>query len=297
MTYLDAGDEPAESDDGPLPLVQSFDRLVTALIAAPHVEELHLSEAIMCPPSLASVGRLLRDSSLRTLDVTGLFDEGLADELTPPFGVPAPELCAGLRATRSLRSLTLKYVHLFELPEAGVAVLAAVTGHPTLRELRVSENVDALKDAAPEAERAAAGAAFAALLATDSLHTLDVHGVPLNAGGVSAMAAALGASTALKEFELTCFAVVDDAVAAELAAAVHASALIKLSCGCACTGCEGPHDTFEELARFVQRRAHERGLASPWDLLPEQLHEHGAHDEEALADEEEDGGEEDVDEE
>jgi hypothetical protein len=296
LTYLDAGDDPREEGGRPAPpqpLAAAFGDFVTALVGAPNVETLSLSEAHLCPAAVAHLGRAV--GALRELHVCGICDDDHdLDDIMPPFGVHAPELCAGLRASRTLRMLSLKYTHLFALPAAGAQVLAALTGHPTLRELHLSEDgrVVAAAPAATEA-RAAAGAALAALVAADGLRTLHVRGVPLDAAGLSALCASLGGTQRLADLELTCFALrLGGEALGALGAAVERSQLLRLSCTCDCDACAEDAEALRRLERAVLRRAHTRGLADDTFAPPPD-----ASDEDADSDAWQEADEEEADEE
>jgi hypothetical protein len=310
LTYLDAGDEPREEGGRPAPpqpLSAAFGDFVTALVGAPNVETLSLSEANLCPAAVAHLGRAV--GTLRSLDVCGLFDgQHELEDITPPFAVRAPELCAGLRASRTLRVLSLKYTQLFGAPAAGAEVLAALTGHPTLRELHIAEDGEAAAATATATEaRAAAGAALAALVAADGLHTLHVRGVPLDAPGFAALCASLGGTQRLADLQLSCFALRlgGDALGA-LGAAVERSQLLRLSCACGdCDACGEDADALRGLERAVLRRAHARGLADDtFAPPPDSSDEDGDSDawedaeddeeEEEEADEEEEDAEDDT---
>jgi hypothetical protein len=140
-------------------------------LAISQLQRLRLLGCNLSPASLPELTRLLeRGSGSEGGSLTELVIYNHNNPLFDGDGVPA--FCAALRASRLVK-LKLAQMSLFNSLEDGLAVVAACTGHPTLRELNLSINlVDAV--ASP-----AVGAALAALVAADSeLQSLDVSGCP-----------------------------------------------------------------------------------------------------------------------
>jgi len=75
---------------------------------------------------------MLGSGSLTELDIYNEDDPLLV-------GASVPAFCAALRASR-LVGLTLEGMRLWESLEDGLAVIAACTGHPTLRKLSFERN-------------------------------------------------------------------------------------------------------------------------------------------------------------
>jgi len=136
-------------------------------LAISQLQRLELWNCNLTPASLPALTRLLeRGSGSACGSLTELVIYNNGNPLLEGDGVPA--FCAALRASRLVK-LELAQMRLFDSLEDGLAVVAACTGHPTLRDLNLSWNpVNAV--AAP-----AVGAALAALVAANSeLQTLNV---------------------------------------------------------------------------------------------------------------------------
>jgi hypothetical protein len=145
----------------------------------------------LSPASLPALTRLLeRGSGSAGGSLTELVIYNNNNPLLVGAGVPA--FCAALRASRLVK-LELAAVRLSDSLEDGLAVVAACTGHPTLRELDLRINlVDDV--AAP-----AVGAALAALVAANSaLQSLDVSVCNLGDDAVRPLFAAVAGSTRLR---------------------------------------------------------------------------------------------------
>jgi hypothetical protein len=162
--------------------------------AISQLQSLLLTYCGLGPASLPALTRLLeRGSGSAGGSLTELVIYNGAAPLLEGAGVPA--FCAALRASRLVK-LTLSQMRLFDSLEDGLAVVAACTGHPTLRELNLSRNyVDAV--AAPTA-----GAALAALVAANSaLQSLDVCGCNLGDDAARPLFAAVADSTRLRTLD------------------------------------------------------------------------------------------------
>ncbi len=115
------------------------------------------------PPALA---RLLRGGAVTRLLLDG--DEDEEDLLADEAGVAL--FCDALRTNTSLCAVQLSHFHAWVNPAVGTALLGALTGHPSVRELDFGGNGIGV-----EAEQtAAAAAALVALVAADTLTELDV---------------------------------------------------------------------------------------------------------------------------
>jgi hypothetical protein len=164
-----------------------LDAVVDAALARP-LAGLWLEDVRLQAGDVASLARLLGGSALQELTVWAL-------DVTPLLDAPAASLLAGaLRANATLTALRLWFVDLWSDIDAAATLLRALTAHPSLRSLSISDN-----RAADEADRAAAGAALAALLAADApaLTELDVSGCDLHDAGMAPLLAALAANTHL----------------------------------------------------------------------------------------------------
>jgi len=164
--------------------------------AISQLQSLLLTYCGLGPASLPALTRLLeRGSGSAGGSLTELVIYNGAAPLLEGAGVPA--FCAALRASRLVK-LTLSQMRLFDSLEDGLAVVAACTGHPTLRELNLSRNyVDAV--ALP-----AIGAELAALVAANSeLQSLDVSFCDLGDNAVRPLFAAVAGSTRLRMLDFS----------------------------------------------------------------------------------------------
>jgi hypothetical protein len=160
-------------------------------LAISQLQRLQLWYCRLSPASLPALTRLLeRGSGSAGGSLTELFIYNNNNPLLESAGVPA--FCAALRASR-LIELGLAAVRLFDSLEDGLAVVAACTGHPTLRELNLRWNrVDHVTSPA-------VGGALAALVAADSaLQTLNVYHCNLGDDAVRPLFAAVAGSTRLR---------------------------------------------------------------------------------------------------
>jgi hypothetical protein len=170
---------------------------------------LELAGCGLCAASAPQLARLLREGALTTLRIEDGADIAdavpVADyEPQPLLDEPAAALwCSALRSNRTLTTLALTNVDFWHHPAAGVALLGALAGHPSLRSLTLREGED---DAAPPLA-GAAGAALGALAAANSaaLQTLFLesrHG--LNDTMLGPLVDALAYNTHLLSLHLMC---------------------------------------------------------------------------------------------
>jgi hypothetical protein len=147
-------------------------------------------EFVICslsPASAPALARLLGGSALTALEIHGA-NEQLLDE-------PAAVLLgAALRANTTLTSLLVYSARLWQEPAAGVALLNAVTAHPSLCALKIPGN------AIEAAHQAVAGAALGALVAANAptLRLLYIDGSALGDAGMGALVDALPHNTHLQ---------------------------------------------------------------------------------------------------
>jgi hypothetical protein len=170
-----------------------LDAVVDAALAR-RLAGLWLEDVRVPAAGVASLARLLGGSALRELTVWCGF------AAPPLLDAPGAALLAGtLRANSTLTLLRLWFVELWGDIDAAATLLGALVAHPSLRTLNVADN-----RAADEADRAAAGAALAALLAANApaLTELDVRDCDLGDDGMRPLLAALAANTHLRS--LTC---------------------------------------------------------------------------------------------
>jgi len=175
-------------------------------LAISQLEFLNLIFCQLSPASLPPLTRMLERSAgggLVSLNISNLGHPLIAGAaLVPAF-------CAALRTSR-LVELHLRWMHLWESPEDGLAVVAACTGHPTLRELSFwGNNI-------PATASAAVGVALAALVDADSaLESLNVSDCSLDDAALRLFFAAVASSTLLRKLDCS-----DNHISAECAESV-----------------------------------------------------------------------------
>ena len=146
---------------------------------------------------LPLLARLIR-GGLKQLEV---YPEG--DNRVDLFtdGADVEDFANACRASTMLQVLTLSGAGIFTHADGahGVALLAALTGHPTLRRLSLEYNE------VPASAAARVGAALGTLLDANSpaLRLLDINVCALGDAGLSAVAAALPRNTHLRELDLS----------------------------------------------------------------------------------------------
>lgn len=127
---------------------QSFCEAIGATAVRCGLESLSITSDVLLPPQLLpQLTRALRHGTLRSLECERHADEELdelmVDELMEFIGdcseAAARDFCDALRASR-LERLSLADVGFWRRPARGAAVLAAVTAHPTLQQLRLWGN-------------------------------------------------------------------------------------------------------------------------------------------------------------
>jgi len=177
----------------PLRIVAVANALVRG-IAEAGVSDVFFYDCNLTPASLPSLTRLLQAGSLEKLDISNrglaLFEEG-------------PDLTAFCHALRSstLQVLTLRQCELWQRTATAGELLAALVGHPTLRELCLG-GYDYLGNT--DDARRAAGEQFASLVTHNSaLQKLNLSYNNLGAAGLGPIFEALPRSSTLKELVYT----------------------------------------------------------------------------------------------
>ena len=171
------------------------------------ITALSLIDPGLTPAAMPSLSRLVSGKSLTTLEVWNNVNA------LPP----SPAFCVAVAAAPLVR-LCYANAGLFDTLTAGLSLLAAVTGHPTLRQLSLAAN-----HVAP-AGRTAVGAALGLLVAADSpLVQLDISDCGLGNGGLFPFIDALPCNTHLRR--LMCYGnEFTQLTATRLLAAVRATA-------------------------------------------------------------------------
>jgi hypothetical protein len=169
------------------PAARALERALDAAAAARVRCLTLLANAPLCGLAL---GRLLRAGALNVLSI-------VRGSLPEDAGGCAA-LAAGLRESALTQLNLLEGSDVFAEPMRGVALLSALTWHPTLADLAIELSI------APEAARAPLGAALGALVAANApaLTALDVNGAQLGDEGMRPLAEALRLNTHLQSLEV-----------------------------------------------------------------------------------------------
>jgi hypothetical protein len=151
-------------------------------------------------------------------------DAWAASGLLSDAALLAP-LCAALRASRALRSLTLSDLHLWRNADVVAALFGALSGHASLEALDVAHN----NDAGPAHRARAAGAALGALLAADApaLRDVDARSCGLGNAGAAALLAGLASNTRLRSLSVSGNGLTEAAARNHLLPAVRGHAALR----------------------------------------------------------------------
>jgi hypothetical protein len=165
----------------------ALDALVDAALAR-RLHTLRLLDCELPEASTPALARLLGGGALAELEIQGDGDALFHDAPDPAV------LAHALRTCSTLTALKLSSVQLWHEPAAATALVDALTGHASLRTLKLSQNWMRMED------RAAAGAAFGALVAANApaLTELDVSSCDLGDAGLRPLFEALPANTHLR---------------------------------------------------------------------------------------------------
>jgi hypothetical protein len=196
----------------PLNTAAALDAVVDAALTR-QLTSVRLHWCDLSPESAPALARLIGGGTLAELD---LYDAG--QQL---FDVPAAlALGNALRANSTLIAVYLEDVALWREPAAATALLGALTGHPSLRSLNISDN-----QVAP-ANQQEAGAALGALIAANApaLHEVNLHNCLLGDAGLRPLFDALPANTHLRTVYCCANALSDAFMRDTLLPAVRANA-------------------------------------------------------------------------
>ena len=157
--------------------------LVDAVIQR-RLESLYFQDCVPGPAGAPELARLLRDGTLTTLHLCG--DEPLVEDAAARVLAPA-------LANSRLKELRLEYTGLWDALNAGVVLVRALAGHPTLRHFAM------ISTTPPAAAAPVAGAALAALVAADgALEELLLQSSSLGDAGLRPLVEALPENTHLQ---------------------------------------------------------------------------------------------------
>jgi hypothetical protein len=172
-------------EGAPLGTPAALDAVVDAALVR-RLQHVELYDCGLSPESAPALARLLGGGALTALDCWHM---QLADELGS-----AAVLAAALRASSTLVSLTLIDSGVFNTPAVAAELLGALTGHASVRTLRLTHHY------VHGAHRAAAGATLGALVAANApaLTELDVSFCNLGSVGLRPLLEALPANAHLR---------------------------------------------------------------------------------------------------
>jgi hypothetical protein len=240
-------------EDVPLDASAVLDALIDAALAR-RFSELDLMRCNLSPASIPAFVRLLGGGAMINLCINGGY-QALLD-------APAAALLAdALRANTTLLKLQLDSVRLWDDIEAGVALITALTAHPSVRELCLMNNrvhADAT---------AAVGAALGALVAANApaLRELYVSFSSLGDVGLAPLFAALPRNTHLRVLHCELNAISDAFARDRFLPAIRAStSLRKLDASAWWGGVEDgiAPDEVREAEAIVRSRADADAAAS-----------------------------------
>jgi hypothetical protein len=201
----------------PLHTCAALDALVDMALARQLVS-LVLIGCSLSAASAPALARLLGSGKLTELQIS--YQEHQQERL---LDVPAAALLgAALRANKTLTSLSLPNVGLWHDENAAAVLLSALTGHPSLRTLDVSDN------SAP-AVAAVAGALLGALGATNApaLTALDLTYGRLDDAALRPLVAALPHNTHLRTLDAAANVMSDACARDVLLPALYANASLR----------------------------------------------------------------------
>ncbi len=202
----------------------------------------------LTPAAAPALARLLGSSALTELSIHDDVQSLLLD-------APAATLvCPALRASTTLRTFCSQGVDFWRDPGAGCALVAALTGHPSLRTLHLSCQTSTGQ------HQAAVGAAFGALVGANApaLRELLLFFVHLGDAGLGPVCDALPQNTHLRLLDLAGSVIVSEAFSRErLLPAVRANASLhhlRLA---------SDHDAAREAEALLASRAAALGMSPP----------------------------------
>jgi hypothetical protein len=171
-----------------------LDAFVDAALSLPLLRTVRLLACSLSPTSAPPLARLLGSSMLTELNIQ--------DDNQVLLDAPAGMLLGdALRANATLTALTLHRTHLWTDHAAAAALLGALTGHASLRQLRIM--FDVAGALLLEENRLHAGALLGALVAADApaLTALTVSNSLLSDDGLRPLFEALPANSHLQELD------------------------------------------------------------------------------------------------
>jgi hypothetical protein len=170
------------------------------------------------------LARLLSSDTLTTLSI----DQAPAAAYAPLLDAPAAVLLGGaLHANTTLKSLTIATAQLWNDRAAAAALLGALTGHASLRELSITADGLGVQRSLHDLQHS--GALLGALIAanTPALTALDVHYCFLGDAGLRPLFAALPGNSHLRTLDCSMNSISDAFAANVLLPAVRANTSLR----------------------------------------------------------------------
>jgi hypothetical protein len=193
-----------------------LDAVVDAALAR-HLRDVIFMDCSLSPASAPALACLLGSCDLTFLHIVGSLAPGLLD------GPAAARLSIALRNNSVLTDLALRAANLWQDAAGASLLLGALIAHPSLHSVDVSWN------GVSEANQAAAGCAFAALIAANAtaLEELIVSACDLGDEGMGHVIDALRSNTHLRTLKCTDNDMTDEFVRARLLPMVRANATLS----------------------------------------------------------------------
>jgi hypothetical protein len=179
----------------------ALDAVVDAALAR-QLTRVEFIDCMLTPACVPALARLLSGTWLTRLQVC-IFEDG---SYTPLLDAPSATLLSdALRANATLTELVLHTVGLWLDPSAAVALLSALTAHPSIRELDISGTDFEQEERQPwDGESEGVASALGALVAADApaLTELRVHSARLGAAGLRPLLEALRRNSQLRVLDV-----------------------------------------------------------------------------------------------
>jgi hypothetical protein len=232
----------------------ALDAVVGAAVAR-RMRTVELYSCGLSPASMPALARLLGGNAVAELCIHSRLNGPLLDE-------PAAALLGdALQANTSLTTLRLQCMDLWRSPATTAVLFGALTGHPRLRTLAVSDNhiMQPVGDAADAA--GAAGAALGTLLLANApaLQQLDVSGSRLGDVGLGLLVDALPHNTHLRTLDCGLNGMSEAFARDRLLPAVRANASLRTLTVEPPEYGERATESAREAAAFVAARAQQSG--------------------------------------
>jgi hypothetical protein len=170
--------------------------------------------------AIPAITRLLTSNELKTLVIHNV-NTAVEPMLLPGAEGSATLLAAALRANNTLTDLGLTCANVWHDAAAAETLLQALTGHPSVRRVRLHSNPVRVAD------RARAGIMLGSLIAADSVEKMDVSYCALGDEGLGPLVEALAANAHLCELQCQSNGMSETFALNRLLPAVHANTSLR----------------------------------------------------------------------